>query len=568
MDIKHDPCNLEILCRFLEHEFETKEWFTLKAEAEQLSLLRGFDRLLSLDTINIELYEHQQEAVLRVLRDMRGRAILADEVGLGKTIEAGVILKEYLLRGLARRVLVLAPASLVGQWRQELHDKLALDFNIGRQPAAFTADRVIASLDSAKRAENATAIHAHAWDMVIVDEAHRLKNKSTLNWSFVNAIEHKFLLLLTATPIQNDLRELYNLITLLKPGQLKTYSQFKQDFMLSRHSVKNLHRLRELLADVMVRRSRNETMIRFPKRHVQSLSVDLTTQELEFYQEMVRALRAAYLNQPINKHNMLPLIVLLRETCSHPKATQRTLRLMAAAPQQTFLPQPVIDRLTDLSEIERPAKLNLAIDILARQKEKVLLFTEFRVTQDALVEACRQIGIDAVAYHGGLSGKQKDAVIEQFRHKTQVMISTEAGGEGRNLQFCRTLINYDLPWNPMRIEQRIGRVHRLGQVNEVHVINIVAAGTIEDYLLYLLDKKIKMFSKVIGELDAILTNLSSSYERTLAHIALTSQDEQQVRERIEAFGKELEVACATYDQMRSLNSRLFATDQDVMELDA
>ncbi|HHT27882.1 MAG TPA: DEAD/DEAH box helicase [Firmicutes bacterium] len=568
MDIKHDPGNLDVLRRFLAHDFDTKEQFALRTEAEQLSLLRGFDRLLSLDAINIELYEHQQEAVMRVLRDMRGKAILADEVGLGKTIEAGVVLKEYLLRGLVRRVLILVPASLVGQWRQELHEKLALDFTIGRRPTAFTGERVIASLDSAKRADNAAVIHDAAWDMVIVDEAHRLKNKSTLNWAFVNAIEHKFLLLLTATPIQNDLRELYNLITLLKPGQLKTYSQFKLDFMADRHSARNLPRLRELLADVMIRRSRHETLIRFPKRHVQSLSVELTMPEQAFYQQMVRVLRRAYLAQPVEKRNMLPLILLLRETCSHPRTAQRTLRLMAASSRQTLLSRQDITSLTDLGELERPAKLDLALDILAHQKEKVLLFTEFRTTQDALMAACRQLNIAAVAYHGGMSGKEKDAAIERFRRQAQVLISTEAGGEGRNLQFCRTLVNYDLPWNPMRIEQRIGRIHRLGQVDEVHVINIVAAGTIEAYILYLLEKKIRMFSKVIGELDAILTNLSSPYERTLAHIALTSLDEEQVRARIEAFGKELEAACATYEQMRNLNAQIFAADQEIMGLEA
>ena len=427
-----------------------------------------------------------------------------------------------------RRVLILVPASLVGQWRQELHEKLALDFTIGRRPTAFTGERVIASLDSAKRADNAAVIHDAAWDMVIVDEAHRLKNKSTLNWAFVNAIEHKFLLLLTATPIQNDLRELYNLITLLKPGQLKTYSQFKLDFLADRHSARNLPRLRELLADVMIRRSRHETLIRFPKRHVQSLSVELTMPEQAFYQQMVRVLRRAYLAQPVEKRNMLPLILLLRETCSHPRTAQRTLRLMAASSRQTLLSRQDITSLTDLGELERPAKLDLALDILAHQKEKVLLFTEFRTTQDALMAACRQLNIAAVAYHGGMSGKEKDAAIERFRRQAQVLISTEAGGEGRNLQFCRTLVNYDLPWNPMRIEQRIGRIHRLGQVDEVHVINIVAAGTIEAYILYLLEKKIRMFSKVIGELDAI-SPTCPPYERTLAHIALTSLDEEQVR---------------------------------------
>jgi SNF2 family DNA or RNA helicase len=264
MKMMHDPCNLDVLRAYLANEFDTKEWFDLKTEAERLALFRGFDRLISLDTLQIELYDHQREAALRVLRDMRSRALLADEVGLGKTIEAGVVMKEYLLRGLARRVLILTPASLVSQWRGEMSEKFRLEFTPGQSNAAFQHHLVVASIDTAKRTENAAIIHGLKWDLVVVDEAHHLKNKATINWAFVNSIEKKYLLLLTATPMQNDLRELYNLITLLKPGQLKTYTQFKQEFMLDRHSPKNLFRLRELLGEVMVRRSRRETLIHFP----------------------------------------------------------------------------------------------------------------------------------------------------------------------------------------------------------------------------------------------------------------------------------------------------------------
>lgn len=568
MQIMHDPHNLEVLRAYLANEFDSKEWFDLKTEAEQLSLLRGFDRLISLDTLKVELYDHQREAVLRVLRDMRGRALLADEVGLGKTIEAGVVLKEYILRGLVRRVLILVPASLVGQWRHEMSEKMKLEFTVGTTAAAFHHHMVIASIDTAKRPENAAIIHALKWDMVVVDEAHRLKNKTTANWAFVNAIEKKYLLLLTATPMQNDLRELYNLITLLKPGQLKTYTQFKQEFMLDRHSPKNLLRLRELLGEVMVRRSRRDTLIRFPRREVRALSVPLAGAELQFYQRMVEALRDAYRAQPVDKRNMLPLILLLRETCSHPAAARRTLQTMQKSQLKALLPTKTLAELVAYSEIEQPAKLAITVDFLCKAHEKVIVFTEFKATQNALLTACTAAGLHTVTYYGGLSAAEKDARIEEFRTHAQVLISTEAGGEGRNLQFCRTLVNYDLPWNPMRVEQRIGRIHRLGQVDDVFVMNIVTEGTIEAYILYLLDRKIRMFDKVVGELDSILASLDVPYERTLAGIALTAQDEAQLHERIEAFGRELEQACRTYERARRLNEQLFSEDPHALELEA
>lgn len=568
MQILHDPRSQDVLRSFLAHAYDSKPWYDVRGQAERLSLFRGFDRLISLDALDIELYDHQQEAVFRVLRDMRGRALLADEVGLGKTIEAGIILREYLLRGLVQSLLILVPASLLTQWRLELVEKLQLDIPVGRTPASFSDERLIASLDTAKRAENAAVIHARRWDIVIVDEAHRLKNRHTANWKFVNAIEKKYLLLLTATPVQNDLRELYNLVTLLQPGQLKTYSQFKQEFVLDRHSPKNLMRLRELLSQVMVRRGRREAFVRFPRREVRSMSVPLSSQERVFYTTMVGHLRQAYRSQPTHKRNLLPFLLLLRETCSHPMAARKTLQAMCRARGARLLTQEALTELLELSEFNSPAKLRLTMDLLVKLQEKAIVFTEFRATQTALVEACRQRGLPAVAYHGGLDSKAKQKAVDMFGRDVQVLVSTEAGGEGHNFQFCHTLINYDLPWNPMRLEQRIGRVHRLGQKRPVTVVNIVTEETIEAYMLYLLDRKIGMFTKVIGELDIILANLEVPYERAVAEIALNSQDEAELQERVEAFGRELMEACRTYERVRSLNAQIFDEDPETVELEA
>lgn len=561
MEITYLPHSQEVLDRLAGGAFDEVEWFRLKSEAEYLSLIDGFDRLLSLDLLDLRLYDHQRSAVLRVLREMRGRAVLADEVGLGKTIEAGVIVKEYMLRSLVRRVLVLVPASLVAQWRSELREKFRLDFRIldsrlARSPTEFQeANLLLASIDRAKRSPCSERIVEAKWDMVVVDEAHRLKNSASANWRFVNALRKKYLLLLTATPVQNDLRELYNLVTLLKPGQLKTFSRFKEAYMLDKRSPKNTRSLRKMLSEVMVRTARRESLIRFPKRIVESIAVPMGELERRFYEGLLTVLREAFRRMPKDERNLLPLVLVLREACSHPKAAKKSLEGMLRRGSITVSDPEAVIELGRGAESIVPSKLEALVAAVKKAASKCIVFTEFRTTQRELAGCLTSAGFRPIAFHGGLTATEKEEAIREFRERGDVLVSTQAGSEGRNLQFCSVVVNYDLPWNPMRIEQRIGRVHRLGQERSVNVVNLATEGTVESYVLYLLEKKIGMFNKVIGEMDDILADLEASFEERLARAFLGSDDE--MRERLRAFERELERAVARYERARSINAALF-----------
>jgi SNF2 family DNA or RNA helicase len=238
---------------FMAGECSCPSAFLFSLIAHRLSLVKGFDELLSLRELpELTLFRHQLDVVKRVTGSMGGRAILADEVGLGKTIEAGVILKEYLARGMVRRGLILVPASLLLQWKDELTEKLNIGVTIGSRPGTWDNALVLASLDTAKKPENAREIWGYGYDILIVDEAHRLKTSTTLNWQFVNRIRKRFLLLLTATPVQNELKELYNMVNLLKPGQLRTYQRFKREFMLDKRTPKNPVELKRLLDPILM----------------------------------------------------------------------------------------------------------------------------------------------------------------------------------------------------------------------------------------------------------------------------------------------------------------------------
>jgi len=560
VEIAFGPGDEAVLEQLLQGRFAPWRRLQERLWAEREALAHGFDRLLCLAQLDLHLYEHQREAVTRVLREMRGRALLADEVGLGKTIEAGVIAKEYMVRGLARKLLVLAPASLLTQWHQELNEKLGIPARINRSEQHWDRwDCIITSLDTARRSPHAERIQTIAWDVVIVDEAHRLKNRHTVSWRFVDGLRKKYLLLLTATPIQNDLTELYSLFTLLKPGLLRTYSAFRREFMLDRRAAKHPLHLRERLREVMVRSTRRDALLRLPRRVVETVSIPLSGPEQGFYHEVLSFARSLHVAARGERGHALPLILLLRELCSSPAAAARTLRAMATSPRLEAADQAVARRLAVRAAALSAAahKLAMAADwIGAHQGEPVLVFTEFRATQAALAQRLQQLGVPVALFHGGLTREERAAVVDHFRHNGGVLISTEAGGEGQNLQFCRIVLNYDLPWNPMRVEQRIGRVHRLGQTRDVLVVNLVAPGTIEDHVYRLLHEKIGLFRQVIGDLDLILADEPAGLEGAVGRIVLESANETELKDRLADLGLRLERERQRWEAVQQLNAAL------------
>jgi hypothetical protein len=221
--------------------------YDLRLQAERLRVSSGFDRLLCLDDISVDHYQHQLEAALRALRDMRGQALLADEVGLGKTIEAGIVMKELIERGLAKTILILTPASLTWQWQEEMQAKFHETFTVLEQlkqlPSARGIEQLphcrwLVSLDRAKTPRWSKRFLAREYDLLIIDEAHKLKNHTTQVYRFVNQIRKRYVLMLTATPVHNDLLELYNLVTILRPGHLGTRAAFRNNFVLGSANLK------------------------------------------------------------------------------------------------------------------------------------------------------------------------------------------------------------------------------------------------------------------------------------------------------------------------------------------
>ncbi|MBE3574073.1 MAG: DEAD/DEAH box helicase [Firmicutes bacterium] len=536
-------------------------WFLLARQAWDLAAEKGFETLLSAQTLpDLALYAHQLQAVRRVLQDMNGRAVLADEVGLGKTLEAGIVIKEYWLRGLVRRVLILVPANLVPQWQDEICGRLELPFVANPAPEGWSrSPLIIASLDLAKRPPHAAILRKQSWDMVVVDEAHRLKNAATANWRFVNSLDKKFLLLLTATPLQNDLRELYNMIQLLRPGQLHTFRQFKRKFMVDKRRVRNVEELRRLLSQVVIRTGRRQAGLPVPQRQVQNQELDMTEAERRFYGRALEWARQDFAQRMAarGRRNLLPYLVLLREISSSPAAALETLRAFRRQCQGA-LRQQLDELLEEGRALGNWAKEEALVQLLRREpRTKVLVYTEFLASQSAILRRLQAVGIRAAAFNGTLPADHKARVIQQFRDSLSVLVSTDASAEGHNFQFCHVLINYDLPWNPMRVEQRIGRVHRLGQQSPVRITNLVLRSTIEEYVVWLLQEKIRLFESVLGELDAILSDLGGqNLEQAIGEIILTTPGEEELARRFQELGRRLQESRRRYRELQAWNDAI------------
>lgn len=548
--------------------------------AWRIKLREQFDEIICLSRLRgLRRLDYQIETALKVLRNFRGRALLADEVGLGKTIEAGIIISEFMLRGLAKKTLILTPAALVGQWRSELSEKFDIKastseeevFRLDPENAWVARDGhashvLIASLQMARSERHRSIAQSQGWDMVVVDEAHHLKNRVTAGFKLVDEIKSRYLLLLTATPIENDLEELYNLVTLLKPGQLSTPAAFKREYVEKGDPFlpRNRERLRQLLSEVMVRNTRALAgrSIELPPRFAQTIVVEPETAEAALYQTILETVR---LSQDLDGLKRMALRSVMEQAGSSAQAVSTSLEHAG-----DMLPMSILARLRTSAVAACAAPSRKAIRLLEMLGSlpslaggcKAIVFTRYKATLEMLAKRLSEAGISYCEFHGGMSGPQKDKAVERLNGEVGVMLATEVGGEGCNLQSANVLINYDLPWNPMKIEQRIGRVHRIGQTREVHIFSLCAKGSAEERILDVLERRIHLFELVIGEVDLILgqTLDEEEFESRLFDIYLRSRDESQVSQEFDKLAKDLEAARGHYEKVKALDEALFKRD--------
>jgi superfamily II DNA or RNA helicase len=486
----------------------------------------------------VERYPHQLATVRRALGELRGRALLADEVGLGKTIEAGLILAELRARNLCRHALVLVPPALLDQWHGELTEKLGLPVTRIHDRRQWENPPGIALVSSytAKGPGHRAAILRQAWDLVIVDEAHRLRNPRTQAHRFVRGLPSRYLLLLTATPLQSSLQDLHTLANLIRPGLLGTPRQFRAQFGVSGdgRGVRQSQRLRGVLREVMIRNRRATAGVTLPPRRAAIRWVDLSPEERTLHNAAIEALR----NEPARRQGFQSarLAAVQRRLTSTPEAVTAVLSWITDPARRIRLEGSVAS--TDTGE-----KVWALAELLRLYPdERVLVFSEFAESVEAITAQLAGWGESVVGWHGRRGPAERQAALAAFRSGgCRILVGSDALAEGQNLQHCRIIVNFDLPWNPFRIEQRIGRVHRLGQRREVFVLTLVARDTFEAQLACLFVDKLRLFELSVGELDPVIGDLVDSeveFDSFLSRIALA---ESRDREReLSEFARRLE----------------------------
>jgi superfamily II DNA or RNA helicase len=512
----------------------------LRLDAEALARPLGFEVLISVDHNNIEEMPHQLKVVRQALKVHGGRSLLADEVGLGKTIEAGIIRDELKLRGLVRRTLILTPPHLCQQWREEMAEKFGERFVIweGRDGLPLKGtENLIVSHHRARGSRNnqrpRQALCSCHWDLVVVDEAHHARNRQTLLYKLLRELPKNYLLLLTATPIQNHLEELWNLINLLRPGLLgSTWAECQRKYGIEGLEVRHFQQLRADLRRAMVRTRRSEAYVKFPERVAHVRTLQASSEEASLYQKVTELV--IELGHSFSAWK-LTLIHLQQRLTSSPEAVAESLQTLACrpgAPRSSLLA--LADEARTLQG--RPStKLQALLSVLEQVRDRVVVFSDHRPTQEMLLRRLRAREIPCGVYRG--SDPESIRARHNFENRGGVLVVSMAGNEGLNLhQHSHVMVNYDLPWNPMRIEQRIGRLQRLGQRRTVLVFNLVLEGTIEEQILRVLQKKIRLFELAIGQLDLILGDLireENSFEDRIWNCLLQARAQEHLDSLLE-----------------------------------
>jgi SNF2 family DNA or RNA helicase len=542
-------------------------------QAHRFGVSQREQDLLAVEEIKdrVKLLDHQLAAAHRAITNTGKGTLFADEVGLGKTIEIGMVLKEMDLRDTHESILVLTPAQLAPQWQRELQEKFGMEFicNYDDEFRGFDAhNKIVASIDTAKGDRYIDEVLDRQWDVLVLDEAHCVRNEDTHRYDLIEKINYREASFATATPIQNEISDLYNIVSLIRPGLLGTPNEFESRYVDDNDGtqIKNGDHLQRKLNRVMIRNRREETDIDFTNREVRTKTLTPSDAELDLYETVTEYVRSNYASEDA-KH--LVLLLLQKEVVSSPSAVMGTVEKWLRGEGEATITDAQKDQLRQIkaaagriSDTTKQQRLREIVETVHQHLEmtRLVVFTQFRPTQEEITNSIKQLDQPVHTVNGDFSSAEKESVVASFEREGGVLVATDSISEGRNLQFCNVMVNYDLPWNPMKVEQRIGRIDRIGQDREVHVFNLALEGTVEEHVLDKLYNKINLFTQSIGGLREILSRMEQSgtdFEQEVFERLRDADDTVELENNFEEMAVDLEKNKEAAKKMSDFNKGVF-----------
>lgn len=501
--------------------------------------------------IKADLFRYQKEGIEFALR--KSRCLIADDMGLGKTIQAiGAAEAMRKLFGISK-VLIICPTSLKYQWKSEIEKFTDSSFcvvegNISQREQQFDNDSFYKICTYNVVGRDIKSINRNEFDLVILDEAQRIKNWQTQTANNVKKVKSKHCIVLTGTPLENKLEELYSVIQMIDPLLIGALFRFVSEHQITDTETgkvigyKDLHKVSKLLKGVLLRRHKSKVLKQLPERIDKNLFVPMTEKQLDYYNDaydMVARLVNKWVRfKFLNESDRQKLLI--------------NLNMMRMACNSTYIIDQKTRHDTKIDEL-----MNILDEVFENGDSKVVVFSQWERMTRIVAQELDKKNIGYESLHGGVPSKDREKLFENFRNNpdSKVFLSTDAGGVGLNLQSASLLVNLDLPWNPAVLEQRIARIHRMGQKEKVQIINLIAKETIEEEMLTKLKFKSSLAAGILDNGDSSIfleqskfnqlvkevQNLTENTERPAAvtdddtrEVEARSRDEQEIeQEKIE-----------------------------------
>lgn len=530
------PGKLETLDYFIRNAVKHKEFkvypdvFDLISQHEKDSerikiasdiFSKGVDSSIFNGLINANLYRYQKEGVIKIFKN--GRSLLADEMGLGKTIQAIAAVELFAKYTNVDKVLIICPTSLKYQWKNEIkkftnRSVSIVEGLIHNRKKLYETNSFYKIISYGVCLNDTDLINDWGADVVILDEAQRIKNWKTKTAQSVKRINSEYLIVLTGTPLENRIEELHSIVEYVDKFKLGPLFKFLDNHQLldefgKVNGYKGLRNINKTLEDILIRRTKKEIAEQLPGRVDKNFFVEMTKEQMkdhsDYYDLVARMvnkwIRFSYLSDE-DRQKLLLALNCMRMVCD-----------------STYILNQNTNHGNKAGEV-----VELIKELIEDDSNKIVVFSQWKRMFELIVRKLEKLDVPFVYLNGDVPAEKRNQIIDKFQHdkNIRIFLSTDAGGVGVNLQSANILINVDIPWNPAVLEQRIGRIYRLGQKKMVSVFNFIAAASIEHRILHLLDFKKSVFEGVIEEdgKDQVLKESFMESVRALTEVEISDND--------------------------------------------